>query len=180
MEGKMKKRIAHDPTFQKGILHWILISGILVIAGAFVTACEPTHRTAREVDTTPPKVSYKYSSDEGLVEANAKARTYCSQYAATPSIRGSVTSNSDGSKTATFECVKTAAVVNPPVMAAPAPAPAPAPRGYYNYSYRSDTELMQAIQSADSYCARTGQIASTSIVTNTDGTKTLTYQCVPR
>jgi hypothetical protein len=176
----MRKRITSGQIYRKGILSWILIGGIAVIAVAFVTACEPMHRTAQEVEARPPKVSYKYSSDDGLVEANAKARTYCSQYASTPSIRGSVTQNSDGTKTASFECVKTTAVVTtPPVVTAPAPVPAP-PRGYYNYSYRSDAELLQAIQSADSYCARTGQISSTSIITNTDGTKTLTYQCVPR
>jgi hypothetical protein len=176
----MKKKIAPDQIHRTDILRFLLIGGIALIAVAFVTACEPMHRTAQEVEARPPKVSYKYSSDDGLVEANAKARTYCSQYASAPSIQGSVSHNQDGTRTATFECVKTTAVVTPPPVAtAPAPVPAPS-RGYYNYSYRSDAELLQAIQSADSYCARTGQIASSSIITNTDGTKTLTYQCVPR
>jgi hypothetical protein len=148
-----------------------------IFAVAVIAACEPMHQTAQEVKTSPPKVSYKYTTDEGLLEANAKARTYCSQYAATPSIRGSVTQNSDGTKTATFECVKTAAVVGPSQTPAPVPAPS---RGYYNFGYNSDAELLQAIQSADAYCARTGQIASTNIVTNPDGTKNLTYQCVAR
>jgi hypothetical protein len=48
------------------------------------------------------------------------------------------------------------------------------------YSYRTDMELLQAIQSADAFCARSGQVSSSSVVTNPDGTKTLTFQCVPR
>jgi hypothetical protein len=48
-----------------------------------------------------------------------------------------------------------------------------------SYRYSSDTELFQALHSADLYCQRSGQKASTSIVANQDGTKTLTFQCVP-
>jgi len=49
-----------------------------------------------------------------------------------------------------------------------------------SYTYGSDMELLQAMQSANTYCARSGQVASSSIVTNPDGTRTMTFQCVPR
>ena len=142
--------------------------GILAVAAAI--ACTPLYQEAHEVDARPPKVSYDFSSDAGLIEANSKARTYCGQYAATPSLQGTITKNSDGGQTVTFECIKT-------VAATPYPPPSPPPM---SYSYRTDTELLQAIESADAYCARSGQTASSSIVTNPGGTRTLTYQCIPR
>ncbi len=141
----------------------------LAALAVFITACAPVREPPQEVATTSPTVSYNYNTDDGLVEANTKARAYCAQYSATPSLQGSITTNSDGTKTVTFECLKTAAVVTPP--------PAPPATGY---TYRSDSEFVQSIQSADAYCAQSGQTASTHIVTNTDGSKTVTFQCVPR
>jgi hypothetical protein len=161
------------------VFRWVRVGGIAVVAVAAMAACAPPYQAPQEVATRPPAVSYNYSSDDGLVEANDKARAYCSQYASTPRLQGSISDNADGTKTVTFECVKTAAGTPPPVAVTPSPVPVPPspPRGY---SYRTDTELLQAIGSADAYCARSGQIASSSIVTTADGTKTLTFQCVPR
>jgi hypothetical protein len=150
----------------------VRVGGIAVVALAAMAACVPPDQAPQEVATRPPAVSYNYSSDDGLLEANGKARAYCSQYASTPSVQGSIIDNTDGTKTVTFECVKTAAVTPAPVPVPPSP-----PTGY---SYRTDTELLQAMGSADAYCAQSGQGASYSMVTNADGTKTLTFQCVPR
>ena len=144
--------------------------GVIAILAVIATACAPLYQPPREVESRQPSVTYNYNSDDGLVEANSKARAYCSQYASTPSLQGSIVQNEDGTKTVTFECVKTATVVS-------SPPPATPPRGY---SYGSDVELLESIRSADAYCAQTGQTASTSVVTNADGTKTLTFQCVPR
>jgi hypothetical protein len=148
------------------VFRWIRAGGIGVLAVA-AAACTPLFQKAQEVEAKPPRVSYVYSSDAGLIEANSKARIYCGQYASTSSSRGSITQNPDGTKTVTFECIKTGAVTSypPPPM---------------SYSYRTDTELLQAIDSADADCARSGQTASSSIVTNPDGTKTLMFQCVSR
>lgn len=153
------------------LLRWFRTGGIAVLAAAATSACMPMYHPAQEVDSKPPKVSYNYTSDEGLVEANSKARTYCSQYAAAPSMRGTVTENDDGSKTVTFECVKT-------TTATPAPAVAPTPVPPRGYTYSTDAELLQAIRSANAYCAQSGQTASSNVVTNANGTKTLSYQCV--
>ena len=142
------------------------VGGVAILA-ILATACAPVHQPPREVETRQPAVSYNYNSDDGLVEANSKARAYCSQYASTPSLHGTIVDNEDGTKTVTFECVKTAATTTSP----------PPANGYV---YGSDTELLQSIRSADTHCAQSGQTASTSIVTNPDGTKTLTFQCVPR
>jgi hypothetical protein len=148
------------------IFRWVRAGGIAVLAVA-TAACTPLYQKAHEVEAKPPRVSYDYSSDAGLIEANSKARIYCGQYASTTSSRGSITENTDGTKTVTFECIKTVAAISypPPPM---------------SYSYRTDTELLQAIESADADCARSGQTASSRIVTNPDGTKTLTFQCVSR
>lgn len=150
--------------------HWARAGGIAVLA-ALTAACVPGYQAPEEVETRPPAVSYNYASDDGLMEANGKARAYCSQYASVPSLREPIVDNSDGTKTVTFECIKTGAAT-----VAPAPPPPSTPAGY---TYRSDTELLQSIGQADAYCAQTGQTASYSIVTNADGSKTLTYRCVP-
>jgi hypothetical protein len=148
----------------------LAFAGFAVLAVAVAAGCGgPVYTEPKEVEAKPPTVSYNFGSDEDLIAANTKARVYCSQYASTPSMQGSITENSDGTKTVTFECIKTAGVAPPP------PPPPP-----MSYSYRTDMELLQAIQSSEAYCARTGQAASSSIVANPDGTKTLTFQCVPR
>ena len=154
------------------VCRWVRVGGIAVVAVAATAACAPSYQAPQEVETRPPAVSYTYRSDDGLIEANGKARAYCSQYAATPSLHGSISDNADGTKTVTFKCVKTAAGTPASVPVPPSP-----PTGY---SYRTDTELLQAIGSADAYCARSGRTASYSIVTNANGTKTLTFQCAPR
>ncbi len=128
------------------------------------------------MEAKPPKVSYDYSSDAGLIEANSKARTYCSQYASTPSPRELITENPDGTRTVTFDCIKTAVVTS---YSSSSTYPQSSPP-LTTYSYHTDTELMQAISSADAECARSGQAASSRVVTNLDGTKTLTFQCVLR
>ena len=152
----------------------MFVPAIGMLAVAAVVACTPVyHNEAHEVDARQPMVSYDFSTDEGLIEANSKARTYCGQYAATPSMQGTITGNSDGSQTVTFKCIKTAA-------ATPYPPSSHQPMSPMSYSYRTDAELLQAIESADAYCARSGQIASSSIVNNPGGTRALTYKCIQR
>jgi hypothetical protein len=128
------------------------------------------------VQSNPPEVRYNYTTDDGLIAANEKARAYCSQYASAPSIKGSIITRSDKTKTVTFECVKSATVVSTtPLQAYSLPSPSPT-----GYVYRSDEELLRSVEATDAYCERTGQNASTRIVTTPDGVKILTFQCVPR
>lgn len=144
----------------------MLLGGLAVTA---IAACAPVREPPQQVQATTPTVSYNYSTDDGLVQANTQAQTYCSQYASTPVLEGSIVDNSDGTRTVTFRCVKTAASPVTPI--------APTPSGY---EYRSDAQFVQALRSADTYCAQTGQTASTRIVSNPDGSKTMTFDCVPR
>lgn len=138
------------------------------LALALLAACAPVREPPQQVQATTPTVSYSYSTDDGLVEANGKAQTYCAQYASTPVLHGSIIDNSDGTRTVTFQCVQST-----PVATTLAP---PASR----YRYSADAEFVQALRTADQYCAQRGQRASTHIVANPDGTKTMTYECVPR
>ena len=70
-----------------------------------------------------------------------------------------------------FECVPTA-------YNAPAPSPA---YPHQRYTYRTDQELMQASQSAGAYCQRHGtQPMTSTTMTNSDGSRTATFQCGPR
>lgn len=148
---------------------------IAIFATAGLAACAPIYDNPEQVDSEPPRVSYDYSTENGLLEASAEARDYCRQYASTPAIEGSIIRNPDGSNRVTFECVQTDAVVVSQTVQ-PYPAPPAPPRGYV---FSSDDQLLAAIESADAYCYRTGQVASTQIETNPNGTKNLTFTCVP-
>jgi len=72
-----------------------------------------------------------------------------------------------------FECVRTTAAY---------PAPVPPNPNILTYSYRTDQELVQASQTASAYCLQNGsqQPTTSRIMTNSDGTKTVTFQCGPR
>ena len=113
-------------------------------------------------------MTYNYRTDQELLQANQSATAYCSPYQTAPRT-SSITNNADGSKAVLFECVRTTL---------PAPAPS-APS--QSYGYRTDQELVQASQTASAYCPKYGsQPMTSSIVTNSDGTKTVTFQCGPR
>jgi len=142
--------------------------GVLFVA--FVAACA-SPPSSKQIDSEAPSVTYEYETDAGLLEANAKARAYCGQYASTPSVRAEI----GDENTVTFVCVKTAAVAVDPNLRVYRSTVA-APAGYY---YRTDTELLAAIQSADAYCERYGDDVSTRVITHPDGSKTLTFRCEP-
>jgi hypothetical protein len=121
------------------------------------------------VQASNPTVTYSYRTDQELLRASQNAQTYCGQYQTAPRA-ATLTNNADGSKTAVFECVRTAG-----------PAPAPPVNPNLSYTYRTDQELVQASQTASAYCARNGSQPMTSnMVTNSDGTRTVTFQCGAR
>jgi hypothetical protein len=149
-------------------LRYHLLGGyIALFAAVAMTSCAPVYSRPQEIEARPPSISYNYTSDADLVEARSKAREYCSQYASMPANQGEIKINSDGMNTVTFECV------NSTVATPSAPPP-------MQYNYSSDSELLQAMDSAESYCERSDQAASTSITSNPDGSKTLVVQCIPR
>ena len=147
------------------------LSVALLTAGS-VAACTTVPSSPQAVQATNPTVTYNYRTDQELVTANQNATTFCSQYQTTPRT-ANVTSNSDGSKTVLFECVRTTAA-----LPAPAPTPVPVNPNVLSYSYRTDQELVQASQTASTYCAQNGALPMTSRVsTNVDGSRTVTFQC---
>jgi hypothetical protein len=149
------------------------LSVALLTAGA-VAACAQVPSSPQAVQATNPTVTYNYRTDQELVTANQNATTFCNQYQTTPRT-ANLTSNSDGSKTVLFECVRTTAALPAP---APAPTPVPANPNLLTYSYRTDQELVQASQTASAYCGQNGGLPMTSrVTTNADGSRTVTFQC---
>jgi len=57
--------------------------------------------------------------------------------------------------------------------------PAPVPNTpSQSYTYRTDQELVQASQTAGAYCQKYGsQPMTSSMVTNPDGSRTVTFRC---
>jgi hypothetical protein len=142
---------------------------VALLAAAGVASCSSLPASQQPVQSSNPSVTYNYRTDPELLQANQNATTYCGQYQTAPRT-GTLTNNADGSKTVVFECVRTAAL----------PAPAPI-NPNLSYSYRTDQELVQASQTAGAYCLQHGSQPVTSrMVTNSDGTRTVTFQCGSR
>lgn len=148
--------------------NWMTIKIALLAAGA-VAACGPFPSSQQPVQSSNPSVTYRYRTDQELLQANQNATMFCGQYQTAPRT-ASLTNNADGSKTAVFECVRTGL-----------PAPAPV-NPNLTYTYRTDQELVQASQNASAYCLRSGsqQPMTSSLVSNSDGTRTVTFQCGSR
>jgi hypothetical protein len=151
-----------------GIWRYVKIGAVAVLAAGALASCTLFSRSPEQVQSTNPTVTYNYRTDQELLQVNQRATTYCSQYQTTPRT-ANITTNSDGSKTVQFECVRTTSQA--PASTTPS----------QSYSYRTDQELIQASQNADAYCQRSGSKSTMSnISTNPDGTKTATFQCGPR
>jgi hypothetical protein len=143
---------------------------IALLAAGTVAACAQWPSSQQPVQASNPSVTYKYRTDQELLTASQNATTYCGQYQTAPRA-ATITNNADGSKTAVFECVRTAV---------PAPPPAPV-NPNLSYTYRTDQELVQASQTASAYCQRYGSLPMTSsMTTNADGSRTATFQCGSR
>jgi len=139
---------------------------IALLAAGTLAACAQLPSSPQPVQASNPTVTYSYRTDQELLRASQNASTYCGQYQTAPRA-ATITNNADGSKTAVFECVRTS-------------APAPA-NPNLSYMYRTDQELVQASQTASAYCQRYGsQPMTSSMVANSDGTRTATFQCGAR
>jgi hypothetical protein len=138
---------------------------IALLAAGAVASCGPLPSSQQPVQASNPSVTYNYRTDQELLQANQNAMTHCSQYQTAPRT-ANITNNPDGSKAVVFECVRTTL-----------PAPPPTTLGQ-SYTYRTDQELVQSSQTASAYCLKYGsQPMTSSIVTNANGTKTVTFQC---
>ena len=141
---------------------------VALLAAGVVAACAPFPSSQQPVQSSNPSVTYKYRTDQELLQANQNATTYCSQYQTTPRTVN-ITNNPDGSKDVVFECMRTTRPAPPPTTPS------------QSYTYRTDQELVQASQTAGAYCLQySTQPMTSNIVANPNGTKTVTFQCGPR
>jgi hypothetical protein len=150
---------------------WASVRAAALLAGATVaSSCvASSSHSLQQVRASNPSVTYAYSGDEELLQAEQNAVTFCSQYNSTPQPARITSNPNGGSSDVTFECGPnpTAAVVAQPV---------PGPN--LTYSYRTDQELLQASRTAEAYCTSNGSRRVVSnITTNVDGSKTVVFQC---
>jgi hypothetical protein len=144
----------------------------MAVAAGALAACAPMYSSEpQQVYANNPGVTYSYSTDEQLLEANRKAAAYCHQYQTTIPRAGGITTNPDGTYSVSFECVP---VTAPGATVAMAPPALP-----MTYTYRTTQELLQASQDADAMCMRYGKRSNATITSNIDGSKTATFTCVP-
>jgi hypothetical protein len=149
-------------------LRRVSVWAVALLAAGVVAACASFPSSQQPVQSSNPSVTYNYRTDQELIQANQRATTYCSQYQTAPRT-ANITNNSDGSKAVLFECVRTTLPASPPTTPS------------QSYTYRTDQELVQVSQTAGAYCLKYGsQPMTSSIVTNPDGTKTVTFQCGQR
>lgn len=140
-----------------------------------VAACTPPGAGPSQTQANNPTVTYAYQSDQDLIQANRAATTHCARYsAAAQTLRFS--SEPNGSRSVIFECVPAVPVAAPAVAQVLPPA-APG----LSFTYTLDQELLQGSRTAQMQCANAGlQYALIGIAANGNGTKTATFQCVPR
>ena len=141
-----------------------------VLAGvAVASSCAASSHSLQQVRASNPSVTYAYSGDEELLQAEQNAVAFCRQYNSTPG-PARTTSNPDGStKSAVFEC-------SPSLPAATLTQPAVGPN--LTYTYRTDQELLEASRNAETYCTSIGsQRVVSNITANADGSKTVAFQC---
>lgn len=147
----------------------IVATAAAVMALTAVVSCAPLYSPPTKVEETRPSVSYKYSTDEELIQARPQAATFCSQYQSMPRA-ARITTDADGAKLVVFECVSS---LSPP------PNP-PSLSQHLTYTYQTDAELMSAWQSAQDFCMKSGrQYVASNITQNVNGTKTVTFRCTP-
>lgn len=142
------------------------LAAAAIIAALLGTACVPyEHSSPKQIQASNPTVTYKYHNDEELIQTNQLAATFCDRYQSVPQ-PASFTTDSSGDRVVIFECVGSS-MPN---------------RSYSNsdltYTYRTDQELMDVSRNAHNYCMNSGssQVVS-NIVSNGNGTKTVTFQC---
>jgi hypothetical protein len=138
---------------------------VALLAAGGLVSCAELPSSQRPVQSSNPSVTYNYRTDQELLQANQNATVYCSQYQTAPRT-ANITNNSDGSKAVAFECVRTTLPAPPPTTPS------------QSYTYRTDQELVQASHTAGAYCLKNGsQPMTSSMVTNPDGSRTVTFQC---
>jgi len=161
----------------------VKISVASALVGASLAACAPSTMPPQQVQAANPTVTYKYRGDQELVNANANASTFCTRYSGVPRTV-SLSNDPDGNRVVVFECVPaptTTTVVTAPPATVVAPAGVVvAPANPLVYTYATDQDLLNASTNARAYCTSRGMARTTSTVTtNANGSRTITFQCGP-
>jgi hypothetical protein len=124
-------------------------------------------RLAQTSRREQPNLTYKYHNDDELVQTNELAAAFCSRYQAVPRSMSFIRDGS-GDDVVVYECVSTsrstiyASDFNPNMT----------------YTYRTDQELLNGSQNAQAYCLNNGSSRVVSnVVRNSNGTRTVTFQC---
>lgn len=165
-------RIAWVPMAQRSnaarrrAMRWFTPVGLGSLA-MLAGACAQQPPPPKQVDASNPSVTYTYQGDQGLIDANQNAMTYCLKYQSVARTARLDDAAGDA-RTVVFECLPTIqATVPPPLNTKTA------------YSYRTDQELLDASRNAEIYCRQNGPgRAVTTAVVNADGTKALSFRCV--
>lgn len=150
--------------FRKGA---VLTAGV-VASGLMLASCVSSRSSApEEIATSRPSVTYKYNTDDELIQANNRAVTYCNGYNFIPQPTN-FSNEPDGRKAVVFDCV--------------APTQVAISTQQYNqnstFNYKSDQELLVLSREAQLYCMDNGnQQAFSSIQTNMDGGRSVTFRC---
>jgi hypothetical protein len=137
------------------------------LAMLMTASCALTGSSPKQVDSTNPSVTYKYSNDDQLIEANQRAITYCNQFESVPRTL-SFSKDAQDNSIVVFECVSTS-------LSAASSSP---PDSNLKYVYWTDQELLDASRNAQVYCVNHGSPAMDStVVVNSNGSKTVTFSC---
>jgi hypothetical protein len=155
--------------FLSGIPSFIVV----LLVGTVLASCTTNSRPAVQTSSSKPTVSYEYGDDQGLLDATRKAEIFCAQYGAWPS--ASATDSRSDDRHITFACdqPRTSLPARSTVVVAPAPT-------LLNYPYRDDRGLIDAVNQAQRYCMGYNASArSTPVTNNVDGSRTVSFECVP-
>jgi len=141
----------------------------VALAAVAVASCTSSPSgSVEQVRASNPSVTYEYVGDEELLQAQQDAVVFCSQYEAGPRPARITSGSGGGSNTVIFECDPNLPTTAPPEVSG----------SDLTYYYRSDQELLEASRNAHTYCTDNGwQQAVPSIRTNSDGSKTVVFQC---
>lgn len=145
----------------------IVALSAVVLALGTLAACGSPNSPPQQVRADQPRVTYNYRGQDEQMHANHRADEFCSRYQSVGhTVR--VTEELNGTTTAEYECVPAPA----PIAVAPRPAPPT-----MTYSFHNDHELLDASRAAQSMCAPSSSPMTSTIMTDADGNRTVTFQC---
>ena len=147
-----------------------IIGATATVAALSMAACASTMSSSpRQVDASNPTVTYQYRNDDELIQANQRAIAFCEPYQTLPRAQR-FGDDSEHHRTVVFECVSNLQT-----------APMPQTDSNFRYDYRSDQELLDVSRSAQVHCRSSGRSEmSSAVVVNSDGSRTVTFHCIPR